>query len=103
MNEFQITTFREQPLGAGRYTADGVVLTWRADVGIIPPVAFPNVASAFKAFRAIAPTAARIIEGARRESHRIWTGGHHPPSGALVQRGRVPTPDEVLAIVDCVD
>ena len=101
MNEFQITTSTRTPLGAGRHTASGVVLTWRADVGVIPPVAFPNLSSAFKAFRAIAPTAARIIEGAR--SHRIWTGGHHPPSGALSQRGRVPTPNEMLAIVDCVD
>ena len=34
--------------------------------------------------------------------HRVWTGGH-APKGGHTQRQRIPTPDEQLAIVDCVD
>ena len=101
---FQITTEYNHPLATGRHTATGVELVWRADVGVIPPVSYPSVASALKAFRAIAPTASRIVEVVRASAvhRRVWTGGHHP-KGNLRQRRHVPTPDEQLAIVDCVD
>lgn len=107
---FQITTALNETLARGQYTADGVALTWRADAGVIRPMRFANLTHAFNAFKRIAPTAVRVSEIEPKPAqaatlavpHRVWTGGHSP-RGRHVQRQRVPTPDEQLAIVDCVD
>ena len=111
MHHFQITTAQNDILAKGHYMADGVALTWRADYGVIRPQLYANLTHAFKAFKRIAPTAVRVSEVSAQPApvaapaaapHRVWTGGHSP-RGAHVQRQRVPTPDEQLAIVDCVD
>ena len=38
-----------------------------------------------------------------RNKHPVYTGGHRSPRALPVQRHRVPTPDELIALFDLVD
>lgn len=105
---FEVRTELGFTLALGAITKHGTFLNWRADQGFIPHgIFYESVEDTLK----ISPTAHEIVFAAEHidditttqdGENTPWTGGHRPKAG-LSQEHAVPTPDEMLAAVDCGD
>ena len=100
LERFVVTTSQGYHLFRGVITDNKFIIEWRADIGLCPPT---EVVS--KHFKLIAPTASiinRYSNNGNNSANRLWTGGHRS-SRTLSQQSVIPTPNEMLDILDCSD
>ena len=109
MKTFSVITETGIELAKGVINHENAILiTWRGDIGVCA-YEIPELKDAFK----IAPTAYYIntyISEASVNDYNVdysgnsqWTGGHKSPGKLPEIKNSVPSPDEQISILDCVD